>query len=338
MTDNLLVAIDDGYAQIKVFGDNPDGGAPVRHVFRTSVRSGRRGLTTMEGKSTGSYHVAEGEDFTVSEEVAGENTQFDGFHTSPMNRALVYHGLSSAGYDGRDVGLITGLPVADYFVGEGTNDAKIEAKRANLLAGISRGVGSSDPMPVVRGVDVGCQAVAAWFDHVFDDNLELRADAAQSIAIVDIGGRTTDVAVVVGGRQIDHAQSGTENIGVLDVYKALRDLVRKEFDISDEIPLATLDKAVRNRTIRLWGDERPIDELVTKALADIEGKIRREVQRRIGSAAALGAVVVVGGGGALFQSVSQNFRNGKLTEDPEFANARGLWKVSRLRAARDKAA
>lgn len=338
MTTPFLVAIDDGYAQIKVYGDNPAGGAPVRQVFRTSVRSGRYGLSTLEGESKGAYHTEEGEDFTVSDQVAGENTQFDGFHTSSMNRALVHHGLSVAGYDGLEVELTTGLPVADYFLGEGTDDAKIEAKRKNLLAGISRAGRKDIPMPVVKGVDVGCQAVAAWFDYVFDDNMERRADPSQSIAIIDIGGRTTDVAVVVGGSQIDHAQSGTQNTGVLDVYKSLRDLVRKEFDIKDEIPLATLDRAVRTGTIRLWGDEQPIEALVAKALADIEGRIGREVQRRIGSAASLGAVVVVGGGGALFQNVAKTFRNGALVEDPEFANARGLWKVSRLRASQDRAA
>lgn len=323
-----LVAIDDGYAQIKVFGDNPKGGAPISLSLRTSVRAGRFGLASLAGAATDAYQTEEGEDFTVSNDVAGENTQFDSFHTSTMNRVLVQHALSKAGYGGMEIELMTGLPVADYFTRDSIDEAKIEAKRANLQKGVKR-IGGGD-LTRIAEVDVGCQAVAAWVDYALDDDLEFRIDASKRVGIIDIGGRTTDIAVIVNGSQIDHQQSGTANVGVLDVYKALMQSIRSKFGIKDDFPTAALDAAVRSGTIELWGKEEDIRDLVKGAVAEIGGKIEREIERRIGNAASLSAAVFVGGGGALFKDIPSRMRNGVLPQDPEFANARGLWKFSRL--------
>lgn len=328
-----LVAIDDGYAQTKLYGDNPNGGAPIRLSFRTSVRSGRYGLTSMDGGSTDAYRTEEGEVFTVSDSVAGENTQFDSFHISTMNRTLVNHALSKAGYGGHEVNVVAGLPVSDFFLNGETNQGKIAEKTANLHKGIER-VGGKTPLATIADVTIGCQAVAAWVDFVLDDQLEYtlrEQDLQKRIAIVDIGGRTTDIAVVVGGSQIDHSQSDTANIGVLDVYKALLAGIRTKFDIRDDFPTAVLDRAVRTGKIELWGEDQDVADLVEKAVAEIAGKVQREVERRIGDAASIFKVVFVGGGGALFASLPQSMRNGHLPDDPEFSNARGLWKFARLR-------
>jgi len=326
-----LVAIDDGYAQIKLFGDNPAGGDPIRLSFRTSVRSGRGGLTSMDGGSSDSYRTEEGEEFTVSDSVAGENTQFDSFHTSTMNRVLVQHGLLKGGYGGLEVDLITGLPVADYFSSGEMDEAKIEAKTANLLKGLER-IGRATPLARIANVEIGCQAVAAWVDYALDDDLENKVDLSKRIAIVDIGGRTTDIAVVVNGSQIDHDLSGTANVGVLDVYKALQHSIRARFGIRDAFPIAMLDKAVRAKTLELWGNDEDVSDLVAAAIAEIVPKVEREIERRLGDAASIFKVVFVGGGGALFRDIPERrLRNGHLPDDPEFSNARGLWKFSRLR-------
>lgn len=337
--DTPLVAIDDGYAQTKVYGEAPDGNGVVRKVFRTSVRSGRYGLRAIGGEgSIDSYRTEEGDDFTVSEEIEAENTQFDGFHVSTMNRTLVHHGLISSGYGGKDVNLITGLPVSDYFTSTGINKDRIDEKRRNLLKGVER-VSSGAPVAVIRTIDVGCQAVAAWFDHTFDDELNVRAQTKGRVAIVDIGGRTTDIAVVVNGQSVDDALSGTHNVGVLDVYKALQASLQAKFGIKDIFPLADLDVAVRTGHINLWGKPEDVSELVTAARQNVESLIQREIDRKIGGAmATLSAVVFVGGGSALYKTIATRFRNGVMPEDPEVANARGLFKFARLRARAEKAA
>ncbi|MHA6345911.1 plasmid segregation protein ParM domain-containing protein [Roseivivax sp. CAU 1761] len=325
----LNVAVDDGYAQTKLVGEHPETGEIVKKLIRSSVRQGRSGLSSFNGGGIDQYETEEGDFFTVSNEIESENTQFDGFHTSQLNRVLVHHAMMKSGYGGRKVNLVTGLPVADYFLDDERDLEHIEAKTTNLKLGVSGPDGR--PMPMVENVRVGCQAVAAWFDYVLDDNLDQRNDTEGAIAIVDIGGRTTDVAVVVGGRAIDHSRSGTENIGVLDVYTEVRKAIRREFKIKEKFPLEQLDAAVRTGEIRLWNKQHDVSRLVENVVGEHERKIAREVERRLGSAASLSAVVFVGGGSALFSTIAGHFPNGHMPEDPEFANAMGLYKFIRAK-------
>ncbi len=322
-----IVAVDDGYAQTKLLGEG-EGGTTVRLLARSSMRAGRHALAALSGEGgVGAYRTEEGEEFTVSEEIESESTQFDGFHTSPLNRVLVHHALREAGYGGKDVRLVVGLPVADFFLGTVPDRAKIEEKRANLMKGVDHVAG----LPMARAADVrvGCQAIAAFYDHALDDGLQERADVAGSIAVVDVGGRTTDIALIKGGKAFDPARSGTANIGVLDVYAAVADGVRARFGLKDRLPVSVIDRAVRSGSIRLWGRQEDVSDLVSASVKEQETKVAREVERRLGAAAGVDVVLFVGGGSALFTSVARHFPNGATAEDPEFANARGLRKYVR---------
>ena len=326
----MLVAIDDGYAQTKLYGSPVEGSLdkPVEFMMRSSVRPGRFGLMRLSGEgSIGSYTTVEGEEFTVSEEIEGENTQFDGFHTSTMNRVLVHHALVSSGYGGHDVELVTGLPVADYFVKGRRNEIRIAAKRDNLL----KAVGSVNGEPMARPVQVtvGCQALAAFVDYFLDDDFNERDVPVEKVAVVDVGGRTIDIALILDGEAFDPSRSGTENMGVLDVYKALADLVQARFGTRDEYPLALLDNTVRTGTIKLWGKRHSVQDLVAQAVQEQKAKIAREIERRLGGASDVDVVLFVGGGASLFQGISDMFPNGSNVENPEFANARGLFKYAR---------
>lgn len=327
----LLVAIDDGYAQTKLYGEAEDGSV-IRFNMRSSVRPGRYGLGSISGVgSVGLYDTAEDGPFTVSEDVEAEDTKFDGFHVSPMNRVLVNHALVGGGYAGKDVSIITGLPVADFFLNGFKDDDKVAAKRANLLKKVNLTSGEETTASILD-VRVGCQAVAAWVDFALDDNLAEREGIDGAVAIVDIGGRTTDVATVIGGQSVDHARSGTANIGVLDVYRAVEAAIGAKFKIRDRFPTKQIDDAVRHGKIRLWGKDQDVKEIVDEVVKEHESKIAREIERRIGSGAAMSAVVFVGGGSALFDRIPSLFPNGKMAADPEYANARGLFKYARYQS------
>ncbi|MTH95714.1 ParM/StbA family protein [Roseibium sp. RKSG952] len=327
----LKVAIDDGYAQTKLYGIDEDGNV-VTHVMRSSVRPGRYGLGAISGTgNVGLYETDDGS-FTVSDEIESENTQFDGFHLSAMNRVLVNHALVVAGFGGKEVDIITGLPVADFFIRGLKDEEKIEKKKANLKKPVK--LDSDDGLVAdIKNVDIGCQAVAAWVDFALNDDLELRDGVDGAVAIVDIGGRTTDIATVVNGQSIDHARSGTANIGVLDVYKGVESAIGIKYKMRDEFPIATIDKAVRTGKIHIWGKEEDVADLVSDVIKEYESKISREVERQIASGATMNAVVFVGGGSALFHDIAGTFPNGHLPEDPEFANARGLFKYAAYKAA-----
>jgi plasmid segregation protein ParM len=324
----LLVAIDDGYAQTKVYGERPDGTIGKYHM-RSSVRPGRYGVGSISGDGfMGLYDTEEGP-FTASEDVEAESTQFDNFHTSTMNRVLVNHGLVGAGYGGREVDIITGLPVADFFGPDGAKDEnKIALKKANLQKPVQLASGT-DKVAILKNITVGCQAVAAYIDYALDDDLNEIRDVDGAVAIVDIGGRTTDIATVIGGSRIDHARSGTANIGVLDVYKAVKQGIWAQEKIRDDFPINVIDKAVREGFIKLYGQKQDVSKIVADVVAEYQAKLAREIERRISTGAAMNAVVFVGGGSALFKDIADTFRNGHMSDDPEFANARGLYKYVR---------
>lgn len=328
----LLVAVDDGYAQIKLYGETPDGKV-VKHLNRSSVRSGRYGIGSVSGDGMVGLYETEVGPFTVSDEIEAENTQFDGFHTSAMNRVLVDHALVTAEngiYSDRDIQLVTGLPVGDYFSQGFRNEEKISLKTNNLLKPVKLLSGGTPP--AIKSVTVGCQAVAAWFDYALDDNLEVRNDIDGEIAIIDVGGRTTDIATVIGGHSVDHARSSTANIGVLNVYNDVSKGLNVMFDLRADLKLKLIDEAVRTGKIRIWNEIHDVSDLVNKVIAEYKDKIAREVERRINSGATMNAVVFVGGGSAAFSNIAREFRNGVIIDDPEFSNARGLFKFAKYKA------
>lgn len=328
-TGPLLVAVDDGYARTKLWGEAPGGGV-TRFAMRSTVRPGRHGLTALSGKGGfGSYVTEEGEKFTASEDIEAESTEFDTFHVSTMNRVLVHHALASAGYGGREVRLVCGLPVDDFYVDGERNGSRIAAKAANLAKGVANAA-SARPLARIAGIEVGCQAVAAFIDHVTADDLSEREDPRGRVAVVDVGGRTTDVAVIVNGESLDNRMSGTANVGVLDVYAAVGRAISNRFGFQDQLPVNAIDAAIRTGSVTLWGAEEDVGGIVAEVLREQEAKVAREVERRLGSAASLRNVLFVGGGSALFRGIAEHFRNGVMAEDPEFANARGMHKYARL--------
>jgi len=328
----ILVAVDDGYAQVKVlaFVD----GQTKKTVVPTSVCTSFEGITDMAGANdlrALSWYETDGRRFTAGERVAGEETRFSSFHTSSLNRIAVHHAMAVAGLNGVAVQLIAGLPVADYYRSDaGVNNDLIDRKTANLMIPVKPLMANLAPV-MVTGVRVLAQAVASWVDYAVDDDLAIRKeiDITAPVAVIDIGGRTTDCAVVIEGNKIEHRRSGTENIGVIDIRTQLARMIAKEYQGAESLPLASLDKAIRTGIIRLFGKDRDVSEMLASAKHVVSDSIRRAVERHLVSVADLDAVLLVGGGARVFTDLVESFPNGRVVDDPEFSNARGMIKYIR---------
>ena len=70
--------------------------------------------------------------------------------------------------------------------------------------------------------DVVPEALAAWYDHVItesDTGVQLESERLHApVAVVDIGGRTTDY-VVVTDQAVQHGSSGSLRCGLLDMKR-----------------------------------------------------------------------------------------------------------------------
>ena len=325
-TTPSLVAIDDGYAQIKVVSSNG------HFSFNSSVINGTIG--SLDGKGAiGAYETDDGRTrMTVSDSIAGEKTQFDGFHISAMDRVLINHALVRAGYGGKPVHLYAGLPVQDFFIGEAKNVDYIERKIENLKIAVRNLVPGGDAVAELVKIDIGCQAVAAFVDYAVDDEFNDRDVPVEKVAIIDIGGRTTDIALILDGQKFLPARSGTENIGVLDVQSGLERLIKSQFGVNDSYSVSALDHAIRTGYHRMWGKDVDVSELVNKAKSASEASLKNLIIRKLGQASDIDAVVFVGGGAKLFENVLKELfpHNGFISDNPEFANARGLYKYANI--------
>lgn len=322
---HLRVAVDDGYAQVKLYGEAPDGSIRQAKI-PTIIRPARAGtVVDFGGEAVGLYRTSEGESFVCSDQLRGEETRFPDFHLSQMNRVIVRHALISAGYGDTGIELFTSLPVDEYFNGGQVNRERLDAKSKNIRGDVES-VPAGRPQPAIHDVKVGCQAIAAYFDLILDDDGREASERHDAVAVVDIGGSTTDVAVVLGGSQIDNSVSGTVRLGVLDLQRDLATRLVSRFNFEP----TSLDAVLRTRSIKAWGDKVDVGEQIDAAVAEISSQLSREITRRIGTAGQLDKVLFVGGGGNLFTGLVKHWKNGVLAPDPEFANARGLLKYGRM--------
>jgi plasmid segregation protein ParM len=332
----VIVAVDDGYAYTKVW--RMTDGKPQRLAIPTVIKSGLHLVTGFDGTAQNRPYETEGRKFTADPSLVGEDTRFDGFHLSALNRVAVHHGLHLAGLVGQEVTLVAGLPVGDFFRDGIRNADLVERKKANLAVPVESFVpGAAHGRSSVRiaKATICAQAAAAWVDRVYDESLARRPDIEPdaAVGVVDVGGRTTDITVVLGGRAIDQGRSATENVGVLDINARLDQLVRKQFEFDEPLPAALYERAVATGSITLFGQAQDVSELVRQAISDVDQRIERLVRRMLGSAAELQKVVFVGGGAELLKALAGRYRNGEVPDDPSFANARGMWKYAALTAA-----
>lgn len=327
-----IVSVDDGYSHTKLFAADYIGGRMENirtGVQQTSIREGFAGISAIDGHSAGWYET-DGRRYTVAPNVVGEQTRFDGYHGSDLNRVAIHHAIGMAGLGGKEFDLVCGLPVGSFYKDGEKNLVLIEQKKESLKIPVFAHGDGGKVATTFGGIMVLSQAISAYADFLLDDKLNDRVGSSHRIAVVDVGGRTTDVATLLDGNKIDHAHSGTQNIGVLDVQARLMTTIGKHFDFTETLPNGAYDQALRTGTIRVFGKDEDVSDLVREAVHEVAGRIERMLQRYLGSGASFDKVVIVGGGAVVFPSLKEGFRNAEIPSDPELSNARGAWKMAAM--------
>jgi plasmid segregation protein ParM len=275
-------------------------------------------------------YETEEQSFAVGE-VDGEPTHFDGYPFSGLNRAIVQHSLQQAGLGGHSVQAVSGLPVSSFYHKDGSCREQILARKRDSL---KRAVHASDGrLPAAIGFhEVIPEALAAWYDHVVtesDDGVQLQSERLHApVAVVDIGGRTTDY-VVVAEQAVQHGSSGSLRCGLLDVTREVTAGIRGRFDL-EVVSERSVEEAVQRGVIRLFGKDHDITDLVRTAQRQLVERLHNETQRQLGRGAELERIVFVGGGTvALAAHIRDWFPNQAVADHAAFANARGMLKYLR---------
>ncbi|MEW8028783.1 MAG: ParM/StbA family protein, partial [Candidatus Thiodiazotropha sp.] len=223
----IPVGIDDGYAYTKIA--LPNGRLLA---IPTRGRIGQSGVTWIhQGQQRIFEYETEETCYSVGA-VDGAPTHFEGYPWSGLNRAIVQHALQDAGFAGRTLHAVSGLPVSAFYRKSGERRQETITKKQESLKQAVRPM--ADVLPVgIAFHEVIPEALAAWYDYVIveKDGTALLNDErlAVPLAIVDIGGRTTDF-VVVKDQGVVHGSSGSLQGGLLDVRQQVADGIQARFD------------------------------------------------------------------------------------------------------------
>ena len=327
-TEPVFVGCDDGFAHVKMAWKV--NGQPIQTLqFPSRIAHGVRFEDMGMGEVDGVY-ITGGNEFTVLPPLdQEENTRFDDFALSESNRVLVHHGLCKAQLHGQPVRIVTGLPVAKFYrQGSGVNDGLIRKKNENIRLPVASMRGNLQP-PRVDQASVMAEGVAAAIDHMLDDHCNERAQLHRAWAVVDIGGRTTDVVTLIrhenGSLGLDSPGTDTENLGAMDAMDELRRSVCVRLDC-DKNDVAEWASAFETKRVFFNGVHHEIEDLVKAALTGVGNSILRFVKSKLRSSGKLEKILLVGGGALLFKDLMKEYPHVHIPEHPQFANARGMLK------------
>jgi len=322
----IPVGLDDGYAFTKVA--LPDGRLIA---IPSRARMGESGVTWINGAEQRIFeYETEGSVYSVGA-VDGAPTHFEGYPWSGLNRAIVQHALQQAGLAGRTVHAVSGLPVRAFYRTNGERRQEMIARKLDSLKQSTRPLSNALPAGIAFH-EVIPEALSAWYDDVIveaGDGVTLEADRVSvPVAIVDIGGRTTDY-VVVKDQAILHASSGSLQCGMLDVKQHVTAGIQARFDL-ETLSEQVVAQAVEKKVVRLRGQDHDVAALVEVAMREVVERIHVETRRQLGLGVELDRVLFVGGGTvALADHIANWFPHQAIAEHPAFANARGMLKYLR---------
>jgi len=322
----ISIGLDDGYAFTKVA--LPDGRLIA---IPSRARIGRSNVTWLNDSEQRVFEYETEDTLFAVGELDGEPTHFDGYPFSGLNRAIVQHALHEAGLAGQSVHAVSGLPVNGFYLKDGCQRLeRIERKRASLKQAVQP-IDGRLPAAIAFH-EVIPEALAAWYDHIIAEangGVQLEAERlGVPVAVIDIGGRTTDF-VVVADQALRHDSSGSLRCGLLDLKRQVAAAIRAKFDLEELSERAT-EYAVRTGSVGLFGKTHDVAAQVRDARHVIVERLHAETQRQLGHGAELERILFVGGGAvALAEDIRDWFPNQTIAPHPTFANARGMLKYLR---------
>lgn len=334
---------DDGHDTVKtVFGYDPETGKYLYGYHKSRASTGLQQVMSVGSQNSSAYET-EGQQFTVANGQAllrTLDTRVVNYPVSDLNRVLVNHALSDVGLGGESLYLVTGLPVDQYYKDSKPNIELIENKMNSLSKPVVR-IGTGTPMAKIVKQKVVSEAIAAFYDALINHDGSSNASIAQIIArrpvaVVDMGGKTLDIAVVIENvAGVYGARSGTADIGVLSLITKVGARLKSQFNLSNDPPSSHVEEALRTKQYEFFGAMHDASQIVEQACREYLSEVANFFVSKVGDGSDLGAVIFVGGGTALLRSALGDeafatvYQGKRLVADePEYANARGMFKFA----------
>ncbi|MBY0379156.1 MAG: ParM/StbA family protein [Burkholderiales bacterium] len=334
-----FVGIDDGHDSIKLV--NEEGKS---FIIPSRIAGGKNMLCSINGEEVNdNIYKVNGDTYSVVDFITQSAINYIDTRTldypySNHNISLINHILYKSGIKGQ-VSVLTGLPVQRFYVNGIQNEVLINKKVNALLNSNVINLDESVELPKIKQHRVISEALAGYFDLLFDisgkKNKEVEEITADSkIAIIDIGGRTTDIATLdIGGTSIDLNKSGTRDIGGLYLKDNIKLALMKEYNLNN-VSNTILDKVITGNSFRNCGKIVDVTHIVNSEKKNITNQINSFINQVLDvDFNEYGIIAFIGGGSLLFRTELKNlysiYDNVVLVDEPQFANARGMLKFNK---------
>ena len=201
--------------------------------------------------------------------------------------------------------VVCGLPINQYK----SNKDKLEELIANNKMKAIKINGKFREI-IISDFKVYPEGIGAYY------NLDNKED----VILVDIGGRTTDIAYISNNK---HHSSNTVAVGTLNIYKQVADILNSNYSLDTDIQ--AVDRIMERGILKV--DNREVDlRFITGILKNNFLKIKEALDFNF--PARTENIILVGGGAKLFaKAFKKRYENCEIAEEPVFANALGFRKV-----------
>ena len=328
---DIAIGCDGGHDFIKVSSDDERNNIAIQSRL-SSAADGRLRIDGGSSKSSIEEFMTEEGRFFAGDVDTSLPTRYPNYPISAHNRVLVHYALMKAGLGGKRVAICTGLPLRRYFVGGGRPDVDlIDAKKAALMKTDVESV-SGHPLATIVDHYIVAECIATYIDYVVvekDNDIHINTEREnERVAIIDVGGRTTDIAVI-DDWQVRLSQAVTIDMGMLNVRDILKENLIARFNIS--INEQQVMKAFKTGQVKIQGRLNDVRDLVRESVRDVVNQIKAEVMRVLGDGSDIDTVLLTGGG---MHSLAKFFDglhpNQILASNPQYSNARGMRKFAKL--------
>lgn len=292
----MTIAIDDGSSNVKVSWI--ENGVLKTIVSPNSFRKEWKSAALLKDQKIYNYTIGTTKytyDATSDKVLATTHIEFQ---YGDLNLLAVHHALLQTGLPPQPVKIVVTLPITEYYHPDDCqkNEAKIEAKRKNLMREISLNKGELFQIVEVEVMPEGLPAVLS---HLLSSNCN---EFTKSL-VIDCGGTTLDMGIIVGEFDDVSAIYGNKELGV----SMVTDVARKALAAADsDSSYLVANELIKRRhdldfVRSIVNDESRIPEILEK----IETRIR-ELGEQVAYEAKKFAknpnrVYLVGGGAILIE-------------------------------------
>jgi plasmid segregation protein ParM len=334
----LFVADDNGHSHHKIayFED----GVIKTHKVEAIVGDGSAAITDATGEYQSTYDV-DGKHFVCNAQIQKPlQVRNVGYQTAPENKALMAHVIDLAGLSNRPLIVGTTLPWQQCFHADGKANSKEMTRVGEFFcSGENVKILSSNSQLNIVHSKPYVEGLAAFFDWALTNTGEPTTDADMSgpVAVVDIGGSTTEIVTILSGSvklSIDHSRSGNVKKGVIDAMVQVKSLAEKlirensKIDPSSDggVPDWMVKELFNTGRLRI-GQNLTLEahEDVAKIKSNIAAQLLSFIQTTIGNTLGYQAIIFVGGGSIVFKDQLESTGLNTVFLN-EFSNAIGALK------------